>query len=255
MKNYSNLSDMMIRGWISRYSDIVKEFGFSKKQDSEAAILLDSIIKKPVQVEKIKKKLKGKIVFVIGSGPSLKGSIPILKKYKKNPKIVADSAVEFLIKNKIHPDIVITDLDGDEESLKKIGKTNAIMIVHAHGDNMNKLHMAENFRSCLGTTQGRIFGKLLNFGGFTDGDRSVFLANAFGAKKIILFGMDFERKIGKFSGTKIIDRKIKIKKLKRAKILLQWLAKKSHCELVTTSTPIKGFKKINFNDIKDIIIT
>ena len=168
MKTYSNLSDMMMRGWISRYSNIVKEFGFSKNQDYESAILLDSIIKKPISVEKIKKKLNRKTVFVIGSGPSLTSCIPILKMHKNYVKIAADSAVAFLIKNKIFPDIVVTDLDGDENSLKKIGKTSSIMVVHAHGDNMNKLHLAENFENCLGTTQGKTFGKLLNFGGFTE---------------------------------------------------------------------------------------
>ena len=35
-----------------------------------------------------------------------------------------------------------------------------------------------------------------NFGGFTDGDRSVFWAEEFGAKEIILIGMDFGIHIG-----------------------------------------------------------
>ena len=163
MKNHANLSYMMVKGWISRYSEIVKEFNFSKKQDSEAAILLDSIIKNPISLLKISKILKGKTVFVIGAGPSLSSSISILKKYKKNPKIVADSAVKILVKNNIFPDIVVTDLDGDEKSLKKVGKSNSIMIVHAHGDNMAKLQLAENFENCIGTTQGKIFGKLKSF--------------------------------------------------------------------------------------------
>ena len=158
---------MMIRGWNSRYSEIVKEFGFSKKQDSEAAFMLNSIIKNPISVKKIKNILKGKTVFVIGAGPSLSSSIPTLKKFSKTPIIVADSALEILVKNNILPDIVVTDLDGDEKTLKKIGRKNSIMIVHAHGDNIAKLHLAENFQNCIGTTQGKVLGKLFNFGGFT----------------------------------------------------------------------------------------
>ena len=37
-----------------------------------------------------------------------------------------------------------------------------------------------------------------NFGGFTDGDRSVFLAEELGASQIILVGMDLGNKIGKY---------------------------------------------------------
>ena len=245
----------MIRGWISRYSEITKEFGYSKKQDHEASFMLNSIIKNPISIKKIESILKGKNVLVIGSGPSLSSSIPVLKKYSKIPKIVADSALQVLIKNHILPDIVVTDLDGDQKSLKKIGKTKSIMIVHAHGDNIARLHLAENFKNCIGTTQGKTLGKLYNFGGFTDGDRGVFIANAFHAKKIILFGMDFDNKIGKFSKTKYSERKIKLKKLKKAKVLLQWLSKKSKSELYTTSDPIRGFKKIYYKDLRDIIIT
>jgi len=152
-----------------------------------------------------------------------------LKKYKEIPKIVADSAVQAFLENKIMPDIVVTDLDGDEKSLKKIGKTNSIILVHGHGDNMAKLQLVENFKNCIGTTQGKPFGKLYNFGGFTDGDRCVFLADYFGAKKVILWGMDFGTKIGKYSKTKVSERKTKIKKLRYAKKLLSWLGEKTKC--------------------------
>ena len=255
MKNHANLSYMMIRGWMSRYSEIVKEFGFSIKQDHEAAFVLNSIIKKPISIKKIEDIVKGEVVFVIGSGPSLSSSIPILKKYAKIPKIVADSALQTVIQNKIFPSIVVTDLDGDEKSLKNTGKTNAIMIVHAHGDNIARLHLAENFKNCIGTTQGKTFGNLFNFGGFTDGDRCVFIADGLGAKKIILFGMDLENKIGRSSQTKISEKKMKLKKLKKAKVLLEWLAPKSDSELYTTSKAVKGFKTIHYKDLNDIIIT
>ena len=245
----------MIRGWLSRYSEIIKEFGFSRKQDQEAAFMLNSIIKEPISIKKIEKIIKGEVVFVLGSGPSLSKSRSILKKYSKIPKIVADSALETLMRDRIFPDIVVTDLDGDEKSLKNAGKTNSLMIVHAHGDNMAKLHLAENFKNCLGTTQGKTFGNLYNFGGFTDGDRGVFIAQAFGARKIVLFGMDLENKVGKISKTKISEKKIKLKKLKKAKMLLQWLATKSKSEFYTTSKPIPGFKVIHYKDLNDIIIT
>ena len=245
---------MLISGWDKKYAEISREFNFDKRNDLESAIILDIILRNSNLLKKIEKMIAGKSVFVVGAGPSLSVAIPILKKFKKNLKIVADSAVKPLIENGIKPDIIVTDLDGDENSLKKIGKTNTIFVVHAHGDNITRLQMVENFKNCIGTTQTKAFSKIQNFGGFTDGDRAVFLANHFDAKKIILFGMDFENKIGKFSNTKKTERKIKLKKLTKAKFLLEWLSKKSRSELFTTSKSIVGFKKIDLQEI-DIIIT
>ena len=44
----------------------------------------------------------------------------------------------------------------------------------------------------IGTTQIEPISDVYNFGGFTDGDRAVFLAEHFGAKEIELVGFDFE---------------------------------------------------------------
>jgi hypothetical protein len=245
---------MMELGWKKRYADILKEFNYSEKKDKESAILLNSILKESNVNQKIIRLVEGKTVFVIGSGPSLLTAIPVLKRYKKSIKIAADSSLEPLVKNEIMPNIIITDLDGDEDTLKKIGKTQAIFVVHAHGDNIEKLALAKKFKNCIGTTQSKPFSKIQNFGGFTDGDRGVFLANHYGAKKIILFGMDFGEKIGKFSNTKKIDRETKLMKLKKGENLLEWLSTIAKSELFTTSKSIKGFQKISYKEL-DIIIT
>ena len=244
----------MILGWKKRYSEILKEFNYDEKKDRESALLLDTILEKSNVDKKIINLIKGKTVLVIGSGPSLQQAIPKLKNHKKVVKIAADSSIELLVKNKIIPDIIVTDLDGDEIILKKIAKTKTIFVVHAHGDNIEKIEFAKKFKNCIGTTQSIPFNKIQNFGGFTDGDRAVFLANYFGARKIILIGMDFGERIGKFSKTKKIDRKIKLKKLKRGELLLEWLSTITKAELFTTSKTIKGFKKISYKDL-DIIIT
>jgi len=245
---------MVISGWNKKYLEILHEFRYSEKLDMKSAVILNSLLKKTVSNKIINNKIKGKTVFVIGSGPSLYLAIPVLKKFKKTVKIVADSAIKPLVENGIKPDIVVTDLDGDEDSLIKIGKTDAIFVVHAHGDNIHKLNFVENFKNCIGTTQSKSFKKIQNFGGFTDGDRAVFLANHFNAKKIILFGMDLGEKIGQYSQTKPVDRRIKLKKLRKAKYLLEWLSEKTKLELFTTSKSIRGFKKISYREV-DIIIT
>jgi len=244
----------MISGWKKRYFSILKELNYSEKKDKESALILDSILKKTDTIKKIRKLIEGKTIFVIGSGPSLSIAIPKLKKLEKSIKIAADSSLKPLVDNGIIPDIIVTDLDGNEDTIKKISKTKSIFVIHAHGDNIEKLQMVKKMKNCIGTTQTNPFNKVQNFGGFTDGDRGVFLASYFNAKKIILFGMDFGNQIGKFSNTNRSDREMKLKKLKIGKDLLIWLSTITKSELFTTSKPIKGFKKISYREL-DIIIT
>ena len=244
---------MTIRGWKTRYREIRNVFGYRKYDDLISAKKLNSKIGKRYPLSNIKKTIRGQTVFIIGAGPSLSRSISTLKKYQNITKIVADGAVQALIEHKIKPQILVTDLDGDIASIKKIGRTKIPIIIHAHGNNYDKLDIVSELQNKIGTTQTKKFGKLENFGGFTDGDRCVFLAESFNAKKIILFGMDFGNKIGKYSKKKVIDRKTKLKKLEYGKKLLEWLAKKSDSELYTTSESIKGFKKISLVDLEYII--
>ena len=195
--------------------------------------------------------ISGKVVFVIGAGPSLSKSLSYIKRCKNVTKIVADGAVQALLEKNIRPDILVTDLDGDLKSIKKIGKTKIPIIVHAHGDNSDRLQMVKNFSNVSGTTQTNRFGKIENFGGFTDGDRCVFLGEFFEAKKIVLIGMYFGQEIGKYSKQKVTNRKIKLKKLKFGKKILEWFASKSKAELYSTSK-IKGYKKIRLVDLECI---
>ena len=243
----------MISGWGERYLSILKELNYSEKKDKESAVILDSILKKTDTIEKVREIIQGKTVFVIGSGPSLSIAIPKLKKLKKSIKIAADSSLKPLIDNGIIPDIIVTDLDGNEDAIKKISKTKSIFVIHAHGDNIEKLQIVKKMKNCIGTTQTNPFNKIQNFGCFTDGDRGVFLASHFDAKKIILFGMDFGNQVGKFSNTKRSDREIKLKKLEIGKDLLIWLSTITKSELFTTSKPIEGFKKITYKELDNII--
>lgn len=238
----------MIRGWNTKYTDIVREFGYKKRDDLKAAAILNSIITKQFPMSRLEKMINGRPVFVIGSGPSLRSALSHIKRYD-TIKICADTALDALVMNKIKPDIIVTDLDGNLDLIKKYSKTSTI-IVHAHGDNITKLETVKNFQNCIGTTQTREIGKISNFGGFTDGDRCVFLASKFGASKIFLFGMDFGPKIGVYSHTKKSEKNTKLKKLQYAKMLLEWFAPKTKSELYTLSKPIKGFRKITYQQLE-----
>ena len=80
----------------------------------------------------------------------------------------------------------------------------------------------------------------------------VFLASHFKAKKIILLGMDFGTRIGKYSKISVVNRNTKIAKLRRGKKLLEWLAPKSKSKLYST-TKINGFTKVNLRSIDNVI--
>ena len=242
---------MTVRGWKTLFKEIRKEFGYKEIDDLHSAQKLNSFLKKKFLKKEFQELISGKVVFVIGAGPSLSKSLSYIKRCKNVTKIVADGAVQALLEKNIMPDILVTDLDGDLKSIKKIGKTKTPIIVHAHGDNSDRLQMVKNFSNVSGTTQTNRFGKIENFGGFTDGDRCVFLGEFFGAKKIVLIGMDFGQEIGKYSKQKVTNRKIKLKKLKFGKKILEWFASKSKAELYSTSK-INGYKKIRLIDLECI---
>jgi len=244
---------MTLDGWHQKYLEILKEFNYDRSKEIRSAKILSSFLKNGFRLDLIEKKIKNKIVFVIGAGPSLDDSLPYLKKFKDFTKIVADGATQALLENNIIPDIIVTDLDGNMEYLKRSSESKSIMVVHAHGDNINKLPFAISFRHCIGTTEDKPFRKIRNFGGFTDGDRCVFLANYFKASKIILIGMDFGTSIGRYSKGKVHNKSIKIKKLRKGKSLLEWLASRSDVDLYTTSHPISGFKNIKLIDLQRLV--
>mgnify|MGYP001457503999 CR=1 FL=1 len=242
---------MTIRGWKTKFNEIRKEFGYSEKEDLISAKKLNLLLKTKNSKKQFQGMIKGKTIFIIGAGPSLSKSLKHIKKSKNITKIVADGAVRALLEKNIKPDILVTDLDGDLESIKKIGRTKIPIIVHAHGNNSDRLEIVKGFSNVIGSTQTRKFGKLENFGGFTDGDRCVFLAEYFNASKIILIGMDFGQKIGKYSKHKVINRRTKIKKLKSGKMIIEWFATKSKADLYSTKR-MKGYKTIRLVDLECI---
>jgi uncharacterized Rossmann fold enzyme len=242
---------MRLEGWEQKYREILREFGINRKDDLRAAKLLNLFLGDVVSLNTLERRIRSKTVFVVGAGPSLSSCMVPLGKFKHITKIVADGATRALIENGIRPDIVVTDLDGNLEYLKKASKT-ATMIVHSHGDNIGVLPFVLLFKRCIGTTEGKPFGKIRNFGGFTDGDRCVFLARYFGAKKIILLGMDFGIRIGSYSKQTVYDKTIKIRKMRKAKSLLEWLASKDRCEFYTTTGSIRGFQKIRLSELESV---
>jgi hypothetical protein len=201
--------------WEPIYEEILKDFGFERAEDERSASILSDILRDldiKRAYERIKLTIEGRRVIVCGKAHTL---IEELKKedLKERTIISADGATSSLLSIGIVPHIIVTDLDGDVEDLLKANKSGSLVVIHAHGDNIDKIkRYSSRFRNAIGTTQARPFDKIYNFGGFTDGDRCVFLAKYFGAEEIKLVGFYFnDPNVGE----------VKRKKLKWAERLLR----------------------------------
>lgn len=210
-----------------KYLELADNLKLNFGSDEKARDILDSLVDNS-KFDDVEKLIKGGVVFVFGCGPSLKEDIEKFKEINLSSNavlIAADGAVKALLEQGIVPQLCVTDLDGNTESLKQANKRGCIMVVHAHGDNIQavKRIVPELSGKKLGTTQVKPTEKIRNFGGFTDGDRAVHLAVHFQAKKIVLFGMDFGKDVGEYSG-KTKDSETKIRKLEIGKHLLEEVA-------------------------------
>ena len=218
---------MLYNKWKPLYQKILKDFNFDNKKDIESAIILDGIINNN-KTELIEKLIYNSEIVVFGAGPSLEKAIQKHKGFIQNKvKISADGATSALLKYDILPDIIVTDLDGKISDIIKANSKGSIVVVHAHGDNIEKLkqNVKKFNEKTIGTTQSdpSSLKNVYNFGGFTDGDRAVFLALYFNAKSICLIGFDFKGIIGKYSFPEKKNKELKLKKLKWCKYLLDSL--------------------------------
>lgn len=210
--------------WSPRYEKIAGRLRLDKTADEKAAKILDSMLPEP-KIDEFTKIIKGRECVVFGAGPSLDDDLEKLgdRGFLDKILIAADGATTAVLKHKI-PEIVVTDLDGKVGDQLEAWRRGAWLVIHAHGGNLRNLQefVPEIRERVIGTTQVKPFGKLFNFGGFTDGDRAAFTAWELGASKIYLAGMDLGTEVGEYSGEKDPARK-KIK-LEICKEMLGWLA-------------------------------
>jgi uncharacterized Rossmann fold enzyme len=214
--------------WMPIYMRIAAELGLDVEADREATILMDRLMTgKEDKTDELESLLKNERVIILGNGPSLPKNLEDL-----HGVVIAADAAASVYKGVVgkEPDIIVTDLDGPPDILGM----RSLKVVHAHGDNMDRLRkFVPLMKELVGTTQVEPVGKVHNFGGFTDGDRAVFISMMAGAKSIVLIGMDFDSvtEYDILAGKDLIKKR---KKLEIAKWLIE-IAGKIGCPLEEVS--------------------
>ncbi|MFW9962134.1 MAG: 6-hydroxymethylpterin diphosphokinase MptE-like protein [Candidatus Sifarchaeia archaeon] len=192
--------------WLPKYLEIVQRLNLDPDTDRESTNLLTSMLK-PIDPVPLKKRLieciMGKHVIVCGAGPSLKRHLESLMENEilaESVIVVADGAVSVVLELGLHCDVVVTDLDGNIEHLRKARNNGALLIVHAHGDNIERVKsVVPSLGDILGSTQVEPTDRAFLWGGFTDGDRACHVVCEYSPKRITLAGMDFGTRVGKWS--------------------------------------------------------
>jgi uncharacterized Rossmann fold enzyme len=223
---------MFYKEWKPIFEEISKDLNINEKNDKQATELLNNLLQKNklISINTIGEIINGKDVIIFGSGPSLESSIELHKNdFNNKILITANGATSALVQNDILPDIIVTDLDGKVSDQIKANSKGSIIIIHAHGNNIDKIkrYFPKFNDNVFGSTQidPNPYENINNFGGFTDGDRAIFIADYFHAKKIYLIGFDFDGKIGRYSFSENKDKNLKLKKLKWCKYLIELLKK------------------------------
>ena len=176
--------------WALIYDRIVRDMGYDPTADRRARDLLDDL-SSPFDFDRLD--FEGQNVAIAGGSETLEQD---LEDVQAAERVIAVSyASTVLRENGRVPDLVITDLDSVPETQVSLSADGVPIGVHAHGDNIPALkrYVPEfDQTNVFGTTQVQPTDRVVNFGGFTDGDRAAFLADHFGARTLTFPGWEFD---------------------------------------------------------------
>ncbi|MGB9725149.1 MAG: 6-hydroxymethylpterin diphosphokinase MptE-like protein [Fervidicoccaceae archaeon] len=209
--------------WIRIFEWLKKELPLNFIADIDAVKLFSSSISLNMRaLRRGYELIEKEEVLVLGAGPELE----MINSIEGKRVIVADRAAKHVMSIfRKTPDVLVTDLDGIEDieisDLKKV----PLIIAHLHGDNIEK---AQRFlknvnyqnQHIVYTTQISPSPPFFNLGGFTDGDRAVFVALFFGARNIKVYAIG-EKTLPPHNEKPSDNR---LKKFWIGKSIVEWLA-------------------------------
>ncbi|SEH10718.1 hypothetical protein SAMN04487967_0029 [Natronorubrum sediminis] len=201
--------------WEPVYEAILEDFGYGREGDERARDLLGSMT--GAFDFDVLSSVEGASVAIAGAGPSLEDGAALERIRGADVVFGASTATDRLAAHGIAVDCMVTDLDKNPGTVRRLTEDGVPVAVHAHGDNIPLIR--EVIPTCtdeyvLPTTQAAPRGPVVNVGGFTDGDRGAFLADHLGATTLEFVGWDFD--------DPTVDGQ-KARKLEWAERLLAWL--------------------------------
>ncbi|TKR27784.1 6-hydroxymethylpterin diphosphokinase MptE-like protein [Natronomonas salsuginis] len=205
---------MLFDEWEPVYEAILDDFGYERAADERARDRLAALVgdADPPGVDDVR--LSGSVA-ICGAGPTLSDELDVAR--RADSVIAASTAADVCLDAGIGVDCMVTDLDKNPDTARALSESGIPVAAHAHGDNVPELERyVPTFvlDSVLPTTQAAPAPPVSNPGGFTDGDRAAFLADACGADRLVFPGWSFD------------DPSVsaeKARKLRWAERLLHWL--------------------------------
>jgi len=176
--------------WAPVYDAILADFGYDRAGDERARDVLAEYVA-PFDLDRLD--CAGDTVAVAGGAPSLADETTPAADADR--VFAASTAVDVLAESGVGVDLMVTDLDKNPETARRLTEEGTPVAAHAHGDNIPAVreHVPTfDTDHVLGTTQAEPVGPVRNFGGFTDGDRAAFLADHLGAETLVFPGWDFD---------------------------------------------------------------
>jgi uncharacterized Rossmann fold enzyme len=204
--------------WEPIYEAILSDLGFDRSADETARDVAGELAQ-PFDHSRLSQ-LDGATVAIVGAAPSLSTELVEFDPTAVDAIVAASTAVDVLADHGIAVDLMVTDLDKNIETARRLTHSETPVAAHAHGDNIPTLHeWLPEFDPewTVVTTQAEPRGPVENFGGFTDGDRAAFITDAFGAADLEFLGWAFD--------DPSVD-PLKARKLRWAEQLLYWLERR-----------------------------
>ncbi|MFB6118493.1 6-hydroxymethylpterin diphosphokinase MptE-like protein [Halosegnis sp.] len=182
---------MRYETWEPVYRQILADFGYDRTGDERARDALAALVD-PFDHRRLAH-LEGATVAVCGGADTLADEVAAAR--RADAVVAASVAADTLREARVDVDLMVTDLDKNPDTARFLTTEEVPVAVHAHGDNVDAVRrrvpgFAQAF--VLPTVQCAPAGPTENFGGFTDGDRAAFIADAFGAADLVFPGWDFD---------------------------------------------------------------
>ncbi|KAB1196044.1 MULTISPECIES: 6-hydroxymethylpterin diphosphokinase MptE-like protein [Haloferax] len=203
---------MRFTEWDPVYTQILDSFGFGREGDETARDVLASFVS---PFDRSRLAWEGKTVAICGAAPTLDDELARVE--DADIVVAASTAADTVREAGYDLDLMVTDLDKNPETAVELTESGTPVAAAAHGDNIPQIReWVPKFDTdhVLGTTQAEPRGPVVNWGGFTDGDRAAFIADELGAARLVFAGWDFD--------DPTVD-EMKAQKLAWAERLLGWL--------------------------------